>query len=111
MYYAKLKKLLREIFNEFRYNGKYLDFSNPALKPKDVEKYMFITSDNFDAYLDYLSEYGKKHEKPNIKENTMTQRRRLIKKLKPMLTSDLIDEFKHEFHKTLKIVSDKKLED
>ena len=111
MYYAKLRKLMQDIFSEFRYKGKYLDFSNPALNPKDVEKYMFITSDNFNAYLDYLSEYGKKHDKPNLRDNTMTQRRRLIKKLKPMLTSDLIDEFKHEFHETLKIVSDKKFED
>lgn len=54
MYYAKLRKLMRDIFNEFRYKGKYLDFSNPALKPKDVEKYLFITSDNFDSYLDYF---------------------------------------------------------
>lgn len=41
----------------------------------------------------------------------MTQRRRLVKKLKPMLTSDLIDEFNLEFHKALRTVSDKEGED
>lgn len=111
MYYVKLRKLMQDIFKEFRYKGKYLDFSNPSLKPEDVEKYMFATSDNFDSYLKYLSEYGKKYEKPNLRENAITRRRRLMKKIKPMLTSDLIDEFKHEFHKALKIVSDKKFED
>lgn len=108
MYYVKMKKILREIFKSFRLRSKYLDFSNPDLDPKQVEKYMFITSGNYRLYLRYLSEYGKMHDKPNLRDNATTRRRRLMKELKPMLTTDLVDEFKSEFSKTLKDISDKK---
>lgn len=111
MYYVKMKKMLREIFKSFRLRSTYLDFSNPDLDPKQVEKYMFITSGNFRLYLRYLSEYGKKHDKPNLRDNATTKRRRLMKELKPMLTTDLVDEFKSEFSKTLKDISDKKSKD
>lgn len=62
---------------------------------------MFITSDNFQLYLDYLKEHRDKKER----DNAMTARRRLLKKMKPALTSEIVEEFKDKLNEEIRKVS------
>lgn len=98
-YYINMKRLLREMYSEFVYLDSSLDYT--GLKPKDVKEYMFITSDNFQLYLDYLKEHRDKKDR----DNAMTARRRLLKKIKPALTSEIVEEFKDKLNEEIRKIS------
>jgi hypothetical protein len=105
LYYRKLKKMLRTIFNILDFKDDTLNYT--GIKASDVKKYLFVTSNNFDVYLEYLKVHGAQ----NDRTNAMTARRRIKKKMRPHITNDLIEELKDKFEKTLLLISDKRKRD
>lgn len=105
LYYRKLRQILRTKLDILDFRDDTLNYT--GIKSSDVKKYLFVTSNNFDVYLEYLKVHGEE----NDRTNAMTARRRIKKKMRPYITNDLIEELKEKFKETLLLIADRKKHD
>lgn len=100
-HYIMFKRLLKEYLNEVHFLELSIDYKK--MLPRDIKRYIFVLSDTYALYLDYLKEH--KSEEDFRKENR--SRNRFIKRIKPKLTGELEQELKDKFTETIISISKK----
>lgn len=93
MHYSKFKKLLSKKFNEISFcELSILNLAQNA-NAKEIYKYLFVMSDNYKFYLDYVKKYcGNDKYYNEIRTNKI-----LLKKIKTNRSNSLENELRENF--------------
>lgn len=94
-YYTILKRQLKEFFNRILFRNFYLKYDEIA--PDDVKRYIFVSSADYQLYIDYLKKYVGEVEYRKEKRATTN----FLKRMEAYKAARLEREIKSKFAKTL----------